>query len=194
MDVKSKISQDVKNMASAVSKLGIQLKEKGDKAKNKEEAKSQQTPEARRAVLEKCCAEDSAKESAQGAKVQEVFPIPRLVPASTEASRAVQKNFTLSDLLHGLGSFVHLQCRHLVSRPLAAELVSRWVRGTDHALLHYRWTKHSFLLEPHIVFTYMLLEKASELFHIETMSDAKELVLMCLYISYTYTVKTGVYH
>ena len=191
MDVKSKISQDVNNLTSAASKLGTQQKPMRDKAKNEEEAKSQQAPEARRAVLERCFAEESAKEelshrpSIQGAKVQEVFSIQKIVPASTETRWAAQKQFTLSDLLQCLGAYVHLQCRNLVSSPAAAELVSTWVRGVDADLL-YRWTMHSFLLESHIVFTYMLLQKAFERFHIKTLLDAKELVLMCLYISYAY--------
>ena len=148
---------------------------------------------AKRTVLEKCLAEDLAKEkfshrpTIQGAKAKEaVVGQKKPVPASAEARRAVHKRFTFSDLLRSLGTYVHSQCRDLVSRPTAAELVSTWVRGADAALLAGGWTLHSFLLEAHIVFTYMLVQRAFERFPVKTLLDAKELVLMCLYISYTY--------
>ena len=197
MDVKSKFSQDVKKLTSAASKLRIHQKRKGDKAKDKEEAKSQQPPEARTAVLEKRLAEEPAKEklsrrpSLQGAKVQEAAvrqkPVPAFAETKPESATIMvkEKKFTLADLLHSLGTYVHLQCRNLVSRPTAAE-VSMWVRVADKALQLNGWTINSFLLESHVVFTYMLVQQAFERSHIETVTDAKELVLMCLYISYTY--------
>lgn len=201
MDVKSKFSQDVKKLTSAAAKLRIHPKRKGDKVKEKEEVKSQHQPEAKTAVLEKRLAEEPAKEklsrhankpiSSQGAKVQEATVRQRPVTGFAEtklesaAVLAKERKFTLSDLLHSLGTYVHLQCRELVSRPTAAE-VSMWVRVADKALQLNGWTINSFLLESHVVFTYMLVQQAFERFHVETLTDAKELVLMCLYISYTY--------
>ena len=61
-----------------------------------------------------------------------------------------------------------------------------WVRCADRALQLNGWTINSFLLESHVVFTYMLIAKAFQHFNVRTLTDVKELVLMCLYISYTY--------
>lgn len=204
MDVKSKFSQDVKKLTSAAVKLRIHPKRKGDKAKEREEvSKTQQPqPEAKTAVLEKRLAEEPTKEKLsrhgskpsynQGAKVQEaavrqkpVMGFSETKPETVVPVPAKEKKYTLSDLLHCLGTYVHYQCRDLLSRPTAAE-VSMWVRVADKALQLNGWTINSFLLESHVVFTFMLVQQAFERFHVETLTDAKELVLMCLYISYTY--------
>lgn len=113
-------------------------------------------------------------------------------PVSSEDGRIAtatrtrpEKRWTLTELLHCLGTFVQHECKGLVSRPTAPE-VAMWVRCTDKALQLNGWTINSFLLESHVVFTFMLLQKAFDRFSVRTLTDAKELVLMCLYISYTY--------
>ena len=110
--------------------------------------------------------------------------LPHHVVAATRVQQQPRK-WTLSDLLQTLGSFVQQHCTHLHTVPSASE-VAMWVRCADRALQLNGWTVNSFLLESHVVFTYMLISKAFQHFHVRTLTDVKELVLMCLYISYTY--------
>lgn len=110
--------------------------------------------------------------------------LPHHVVAATRVQQQPRK-WTMSDLLQTLGSFVQQHCTHLHTVPSASE-VAMWVRCADRALQLNGWTINSFLLESHVVFTYMLISKAFQHFHVRTLTDVKELVLMCLYISYTY--------
>jgi hypothetical protein len=110
--------------------------------------------------------------------------LPHHVVAATRVQQQPRK-WTLSDLLQTLGSFVQQHCTHLHTVPSASE-VAMWVRCADRALQLNGWTVNSFLLESHVVFTYMLIAKAFQHFNVRTLTDVKELVLMCLYISYTY--------
>lgn len=110
--------------------------------------------------------------------------LPHHVVAATRVQQQPRK-WTLSDLLQTLGSFVQQHCTHLHTVPSASE-VAMWVRCADRALQLNGWTINSFLLESHVVFTYMLIAKAFQHFNVRTLTDVKELVLMCLYISYTY--------
>lgn len=101
------------------------------------------------------------------------------------ATSRPDKRWTLTDLLQNFGIFVQNKCSHLPDAPSATE-VAMWVRYTDRSLHLNGWTVNSFLLESHIVFSYMLVAFAFESFHVRTLADAKELVYMCLYVSYTY--------
>jgi len=99
------------------------------------------------------------------------------------AATRVPKKWTLTDLLQNFGLFVQKQCSHLHHAPSSSE-VAMWVRCADRALQLNGWTINSFLLESHIVFTYMLVANAFEKYDVRTLADAKELVLLCLYVSY----------
>lgn len=102
------------------------------------------------------------------------------------ATRVAERKWSLSDLLHNLGAYVQSNCRHLHNVPTPNE-VAMWVRCADRALQLNGWTINSFLLESHIVFSYMLISSAIKYgYELYTLTDVKELVLMCLYISYTY--------
>ena len=194
MDMKSKFSQDVKKITSAASKLKIHSKRsKAEKEKvapvtttinNQLEEKNIQLKIEEAAAEEKKLEQISAEQRLQVVKStspSSVKVVERSAPVRTE------RRWTLTDLLHCLGNYVNHQCRGLLSRPTAPE-VAMWVRCTDKALQLNGWTINSFLLESHVVFTYSLLQLAFERlnFNVRTLTDAKELVLMCLYISYTY--------
>lgn len=116
-------------------------------------------------------------------KEQQRGGLPHHIVAATQVS---ERKWTLTDLLVRLGTYVQNHCAHLTCAPAAGE-VAMWVRCTDRALQLNGWTVNSFLLESHIVFTYMLIASAfRQGFEVHTLTDIKELVLMCLYISYTY--------
>lgn len=107
------------------------------------------------------------------------------LPEHLLAATRVQKKWTLTDLLHNFGVFVQKRCSHLHSSPSATE-VAMWVRCADRALQLNGWTINSFLLESHVIFSYMLVAAAFEKYEVRTLADVKELVLLCLYVSYTY--------
>lgn len=100
-------------------------------------------------------------------------------------SSRLEKRWTLTDLLQNFGIFVQKKCSHLTNAPSPTE-VAMWVRHADRALHLNGWTINSFLLESHVVFSYMLVAFAFENYNVRTLADAKELVLLCLYVSYTY--------
>jgi hypothetical protein len=187
MDVKNKFSHDVKKLTNAAAKLKIASKKKSDKEKEKSEKMITNNrdvikpAEPIREVQKQVERIPSKKEL-----IYESSRIPRPKPSSEQqVLTRYEKKWTLTDLLHCLGTYVHQQCKGLLSRPTAPE-VAMWVRCTDKALHLNGWTINSFLLESHVVFTYMLLQKALKKFEVRSLTDAKELVLMCLYISYTY--------
>lgn len=107
------------------------------------------------------------------------------LPEHLLAATRLQKKWTLTDLLHNFGVLVHKKCSHIHSTPSANE-VGMWVRCADRALQLNGWTINSYLLESHIVFSYMLVAAAFEKYEVRTLADVKELVLLCLYVSYTY--------
>ena len=193
MDMKSKFSQDVKKITSAASKLKIHSK----RSKSGKEKAIATT-----AINNRLVEQQQKQEVVEEKKVVNV-PDVHYIQVKKESLPSSQKSFdqaplpvaavrterrwTLTDLLHCLGNYVNYQCRGLLSRPTAPE-VAMWIRCTDKALQLNGWTINSFLLESHVVFTYCLLQLAFERlnFTVRTLTDAKELVLMCLYISYTY--------
>ena len=117
-------------------------------------------------------------------------PLPRKgtkgLPEHLLAATRVQKKWTLTDLLHNFGVFVQKKCSHLQHGAPSATEVAMWVRCADRALQLNGWTINSFLLESHVVFSYMLVASAFEKYEVRTLADVKELVLLCLYVSYTY--------
>lgn len=182
---KSKFSQDVKKLTSGVAKLKLASKKKAtaekekEKVANNKDAQESQAPTEKQQVIEQEIPA-SKKELLLDTKV------PRTKSSAEEIlAMRRERKWTLTDLLHCLGTYVHHECKGLLSRPTAPE-VAMWIRCTDKALHLNGWTINSFLLESHVVFTFMLLQNAFEKFEVRTLTDAKELVLMCLYISYTY--------
>lgn len=178
MDVKSKIAEDVKKLTAAASKLKIN-------AKRKEKAQSEKALAKLKAKEVEETSEQSVKEEVN-IKYRPLPPLPpKGLPHHIVAATRVERKWTLTDLLQNLGIFVQKHCTHLHTVPSATE-IAMWVRCADRALQLNGWTINSFLLESHVVFTYMLLSRAFEQFVLRTLADVKELVLMCLYISYTY--------
>ena len=178
MDVKSKIAEDVRKLTAAATKLKIN-------AKRKEKAQSEKALAKVKAKEVEETSEQSVKEEVN-IKYRPLPPLPpKGLPHHIVAATRVERKWTLTDLLQNLGIFVQKHCTHLHTVPSATE-IAMWVRCADRALQLNGWTINSFLLESHVVFTYMLLSRAFEQFVLRTLADVKELVLMCLYISYTY--------
>ena len=184
MDVKNKLSHDVKKITSAAAKLKLAAgsKRKADKEKEKMTSTVSNRDQPQEATPQP---EKQPEQQQLSKKEQLILDTKPATKASSEQLRRPEKRWTLTDLLHCLGTYVHHECKGLLTRPTAPE-VAMWIRCTDKALHLNGWTVNSFLLESHIVFTFMLLQKAFEKFEVRSLADAKELVLMALYISYTY--------
>lgn len=194
MDVKSKFAQDVKKLTSAASRLRLHPKKsKGDKEKKEKQLQQQQQQLQKQEETRNDQAKDKCKTSKEEIIPRSGIPIaisssgkPRLPPDVIAATRVQsEKKWTLFDSLHCLGGYVRSQCQDLPIKP-APQDVASWVTCADRALQLNGWTVNCFLMESHIVFTYMLLEKALNNYSCRTLTDVKELVLMCLYVSYTY--------
>ena len=210
MEVKNKLAQDVRKLTFAASKLRIHKRkdkvgQSGNKDAEKTAKESFKTPPASErvedhpkttvpAVDETRTAASSTEQvttqSSRSSISSRPPPLPskgskgiphRIVACSTRA----QKKWTLTDLLHNFGLFVQKKCSRISNAPSASE-VAMWVRCADRALQLNGWTINSFLLESHIVFSYMLIACALEKYEVKTLADVKELVLLCLYVSYTY--------
>ena len=200
MDVKSKLAQDMKKLTSAASKLRIHSKrsksekEKKEKQLLQQQQQQQQQQETRNDHAEEKCREfrqSSGKDtfisrSGRSASLPSFSGKPRLPPDVVAVTRVqAEKKWTMHDLLHCIGVFVRRQTQDQPAKPSPHDVAS-WIACADKALQLNGWTINCFLLESHIVFTYMLLQRAFSRFPMRTMADVKELVLMCLYISYTY--------
>ena len=181
MDVKNKsrLAEDVKKITFVASKLKISSKRK-DRS---------QKPQIKQSITDPKQPVDTTREEVRPQTQVTTNPaVDRSsVQTPVEAVRAVraEKRWTLTDLLHCLGTYVQEQCSELHSAPTPSE-IAMWVRCADRALQLNGWTINSFLMESHIVFTYLLLTHAFQRFTLKTLVDVKEVVLMCLYISYTY--------
>lgn len=181
MDVKNKsrLAEDVKKITFVASKLKISSKRK-DRS---------QKPQIKQSTTDPKQPVDTTREEVRPQTQVTTNPaVDRSsVQTPVEAVRAVraEKRWTLTDLLHCLGTYVQEQCSELHSAPTPSE-IAMWVRCADRALQLNGWTINSFLMESHIVFTYLLLTHAFQRFTLKTLVDVKEVVLMCLYISYTY--------
>ena len=187
MEVKRSLSEDVRKITSGMARLRIHAKRK-DKVQSEKKEKAGQ-PES--AFMSKSTAnEERTASMSNGVKVQQVTSdscgakgLPHHIVAATRV--AAERKWTLSDLLLSLGAFVQRNCAHLHTVPTPSE-VAMWVRCADRALQLNGWTINSFLMESHVVFSYTLLAHAFERFQPRSLGDVKELVLMCLYVSYTY--------
>ena len=189
MDVKSKFAQDVKKLTSAASRLRLHPKKsKGEKEKKEKQLQQQKLAKD----------QESRNEEESRTTTKEVISrvgVPATVPSSGKrqlppdviaATRVPSaKKWTLYDYLQCLGAYVRLHCADVPMKPSVHDIAS-WVNCSDKALKLNGWTVNCFLLESHVVFTFMLLERALSKYTCRTLADIKELVLMCLYISYTY--------
>lgn len=188
MDKKIKFSHDVRKLTSAAAKLKLSSKKKAAAVADKaEKEKIANNKEAQESVIAEKQAMEQQQQIAPSKKELLLDTRAPKTKSSAEEILAMrrERKWTLTDLLHCLGTYVHHECKGLLSRPTAPE-VAMWIRCTDKALHLNGWTINSFLLESHVIFTFMLLQNAFEKFEVRTLTDAKELVLMCLYISYTY--------
>ena len=192
---KDKVSQAV-NKEAEKQVIVESFKSPPPASEQKEEDKVPTEPVE--APREETCKSESPKSETSTAEVQSrksVTAVSRPPPLPNKATKGlpqhilaatrVQKKWTLTDLLQNFGIFVQKKCSHLVNSPSASE-VAMWVRCADRALQLNGWTINSFLLESHVVFSYMLVACAFEKYEVRTLADAKELVLLCLYVSYTY--------
>lgn len=215
MDVKNRLAQDVRKLTFAASRLRIH-KRKDKVAQSKvtdkgvkdsfnsppsTEKKVEDLPApvdtTRTADTEKFTSSTSSQVAQQSSRTSSSAssvssrppPLPskatKGLPEHLLAATRVQKKWTLTDLLYNYGVFIQKKCSHLHSAPSATE-VAMWIRCADRALQLNGWTINSFLLESHIVFSYMLVAAAFEKYEVRTLADVKELVLLCLYVSYTY--------
>lgn len=204
MEVKNRLAQDVRKLTFAASRLRIhKRKDKvAQKASEKNVKESFNSPPSSEKKVEdppapvdttRTAVPDAEKLTqvprSSSSSVSRPPPLPskgsRGLPQHIVAATRVQKKWTLTDLLHNLGLFVQKKCSHVHGAPSSSE-VAMWVRCADRALQLNGWTINSFLLESHVVFVYMLVAAAFEKYEVRTLADAKELVLLCLYVSYTY--------
>ena len=169
---------DMRKITSAASRLRIHKKKKEGKKQLKQELNNEE--ESRTSERAPEPVEKPLPPIPSGSQT-----LPNHVPAVKSSTKTADRRWTLSDLLRCLGTYVQRHCTHLSTVPSASD-VAMWVRCADRALQLNGWTVNCFLLESHVVFTYMLLSRAFQHFRISSIVDVKELVLMCLYISYTY--------
>lgn len=190
-----KLSEDaVKKITTAAAKLKLHTKRK-----DKVHVEKKDKPQPEKAFVreeeagEKQPVDTTTTETGKPAHQHHVVqPKSAVAPCSKgipqqvlTATRVTERRWTLSELLQNFGVYVQKHCTHLPTIPSASEIVM-WVRCADRALQLNGWTINSFLLESHVVFTYMLVSMAFQRFSLRTLADVKEIVLMCLYVSYTY--------
>lgn len=174
--------EDVRKITSAAAKLRIHRRKKDEKKQQQQQQQKELEEQKRVPDVVATHAETSDKSTS---KISTSTPALPSKPTVSSATTKSEKKWTLSDSLRCLGIYVQRHCTHLSTIPSASE-VATWVRYADRALQLNGWTVNSFLLESHVVFTYMLLSRAFTSFRVAHLADVKELVLMCLYISYTY--------
>lgn len=115
------------------------------------------------------------------------------VPSSclSKSRRAVVEAST-SELLRGLGHFLRIKCssiRHFESSHLVM-----WLRTVDRSLILQGWQDVAFINPANLVFVYMLirdrlLSKKMNPYNSPfptTLKELQNLVLTCLYVSYSY--------
>ena len=179
--LRTRLSEDMRRITSAAARLRIHKKKKEEKKQLKQQ-------ELNNAVDEKTAPQIEKTEKPLPAipSGTQILPNQRPAPSTVRTvERASERRWSLSDLLRCLGAYVQKHCTHLSTIPSASD-IAMWVRCADRALQLNGWTVNSFLLESHVVFTYMLLNRAFQQFRVSSLVDVKELVLMCLYVSYTY--------
>jgi len=163
-----KIAKDMKKLTTAAAKL--KLKSKGRSATIVKSVSAD-------AILEE------QKEQQQPILARTINPEPRPEPLPEPAiQKETRYAYKLSDLCIALGHYIQRK-NALLTNP--AEAI-HWLRIADRALQLNGWTLSSFICESHIVFTYVLMRKALDMFECKNLLDIKQLFFMCLYISYTY--------
>ena len=181
---KSRLAEDVKKITFAASKLKISTKrkDKSHKSQKKETSADPKQPVDTREEIRPQAPIAASNPAVDRSSVQSP---PEAVLPAVLPHPIPEKRWSLTDLLHCLGTYVQDQCSELHTAPTPSE-IAMWVRCADRALQLNGWTVNSFLMESHVVFTYLLLTQAFQRFTFKTLVDVKEMVLMCLYISYTY--------
>lgn len=170
--VKSRLAEDVKRLTHAASKWKINFHKR--KSSNPRLVRSASFDAG---MLTKVA--PSEKLSSQEGPAKEAAAPLALLP------NRPPKKATLSDVMLCLGRFVHSSTTHLPTRPTVSDVVG-WVRQVDRALQLSGWTVNSFLMESHIIFTFVILQAAFEMFTLSSLVDLKEIFYLCLYTSYTY--------
>jgi len=163
-----KIAKDMKRLTTAAAKLKLKSK-------------------ARPVTIVKSVSADAIleekKEQQQPVVNHLIKPEPKPEPIPVPAiQRETRSAYKLSDLCVALGHYIQRKNAHLTN---PSETI-QWFRVADRALQLNGWTLSSFICESHIVFTYVLMRKALEMFECKNLLDIKQLFFMCLYISYTY--------
>jgi len=97
-------------------------------------------------------------------------PTPEPIPAPA-IQRETRSAYKLSDLCVALGHYIQRKNAHLTN---PSETI-QWFRVADRALQLNGWTLSSFICESHIVFTYVLMRKALEMFECKNLLDIKQL-------------------
>lgn len=182
--LRARLSEDMRKITSAAAKLRIHRKKKeGKRQQLKQQDLKNQDEQSETAVHTENETEKSLPSIPSGSQI--LSNQQTSISSGRVVARTSERRWSLSDLLRSLGVYVQKHCTHLSTIPSASD-VAMWVRFADRALQLNGWTVNSFLLESHVVFTYMLLSRAFQQFRVSSLVDVKELVLMCLYISYTY--------
>ena len=192
MDVKTKLAEDMRKLTLKLGRKKDKVAQSVNDQQTVKEAFKLSPPAPK---IQKTSSSNESVEQTESVKTASTRP--ELLPSKVQpakglphhviaATRVSERKWTLSDLLRSLGTYVHNHCVHLHSAPTSGE-VAMWVRCADRALQLNGWTINSFLLESHVVFSYMLIASAfRQGYELRSLADVKELVLMCLYVSYTY--------
>lgn len=109
----------------------------------------------------------------------------------SKGRRAVVQAST-SELLRGLGHFLQIKCSSI--RQFESSHVVMWLRTVDRSLMLQGWQDVAFINPANLVFVYMLirdrlLTQKMNPFNSTfptTMQELQNLVLTCLYVSYSY--------
>lgn len=178
--VRSRLAEDVKRLTHAASKWKINFHKR--KNSNPRLVRSASFDAG---LLTKVAPAPTPAPVTSDKPTDKVDPVKEVAPPVALLPHRQTRKATLSDAMLSLGHFVHTSTAHLPTRPSVSDVVG-WVRQADRALQLNGWTVNSFLMESHMVFTFVLLQAAFELFALASLVDLKELVYLCLYISYTY--------
>ena len=172
--VRSRFADDVRRLTQAASKwkLGFGKKKNGGKLVRSVSCDA--------ALCSKVSLETAFKEAVEEETTETVAEV-----SPTPVHRVIPQHPSLGDVLVCLGQFVRYSSAGVTIRPTVADVVG-WVRHADRSLHLNGWTANSFLLESHVVFTFMLMQTAFDMFTFKTLLDIKEVFYLCLYVSYTY--------
>ncbi|XP_076360945.1 cyclin-dependent kinase 5 activator 1-like [Tachypleus tridentatus] len=109
--------------------------------------------------------------------------VPSRLPPPQNAYRKTVIQASTSELLRSLGEFLFRKCRKVKDFQAGDAVV--WLRTVDRSLLIQGWQDIAFINPANVVFLYMLVrELVSD--EIDTEKELQEIVLTCLYLSYSY--------